>query len=250
HDDCGRHHDDCGCDHHDCGCDHYDRGRHHLDHRSVISRTISRRLTIAGLAALAIVPACSSSGKGASRNADGKVTRGGQVSVFELKPADCLNPPTDLSGEIDKIQVVPCKDAHTQEVFATVKSTAGSYPGAEALATEANSSCIGAMQDPKLGLSPDDGYFVSYLLPTFDGWNKDTDRSIVCVFVFPTLGAVSGSVVEQALAGKIKPGTPPPVSAVGLLPTTIVGSTTTPASSASTTVPGASTATVTNSSTG
>ena len=130
------------------------------------------------------------------------------MSVFDLQPADCLDPPADVSGEINSIKVVPCADPHTQEVFAKVDATDQAYPGAEALATEANGLCIKAMQEPPLGLSPDDGYFVSYLLPSFDGWNKDSDRTIVCVFVFPTLGAVTGSVVEQARAGTVQPGDP------------------------------------------
>jgi hypothetical protein len=174
---------------------------------------------VAAVASLALVAGCSDSKQGVARNSAGKVTGVGTASVFQLKPADCLDPPADLSGEIDKIKVVPCDQAHTQEVFATVKSADAAYPGAEALATEANGSCLGAMQEPTLGLSPDDGYFVSYLLPSFDGWNKDKDRSIVCVFVFPDLGAVTGSVVDQAHTGTLKPGSPPPVTPVSSVPT-------------------------------
>jgi hypothetical protein len=172
-------------------------------------------LRFVGLVALA---GCASSTNSAPRSASGQVSHPASVSVFQLKPADCLDPPPGQTGEIGDIKVVPCSQAHTQEVFATVTSAASTYPGAEALATEASGSCIGAMQAPGLGLSPDDGYFVSYLLPSFDGWNKDNDRSIVCVFVFPDQGAVTGSVVEQARAGTVKPGSPPPVSAV---PTTV-----------------------------
>lgn len=162
----------------------------------------------------AVAAACSDSPDSATRDKDGVVTESGAVSVFDLQPADCLDPPADVKGEINSIKVVPCADPHTQEVFAKVDATDQAYPGAEALATEANGRCIKAMQDPPLGLSPDDGYFVSYLLPSFDGWNKDSDRTIVCVFVFPTLGSVTGSVVEQARAGTVQPGDPVPVSAV------------------------------------
>ena len=109
---------------------------------------------------------------------------------------------------------MPCAVPHTQEVYAKVQSTDDTYPGAELLATQANGQCAGAMQNPPLNLSPDDGYFWSYLLPSFNSWNKDNDRTIVCVFVFPTQGSVTGSVVQQAVAGTIQPGSPPPVSAV------------------------------------
>jgi hypothetical protein len=171
--------------------------------------------------ALALLAACNDDSKGPARSSSGRITHAAKVSVFELKPADCLDPPPDLTGEIDNIQVVPCSQPHTQEVFATVASTSAAYPGAEALATEGSGACMGAMQAPGLGLSPDDGYFVSYLLPSFDGWNKDNDRTIVCVFVFPQQGEVTGSVVEQARAGTVKPGSPPPVVAVPT--TTVIG---------------------------
>lgn len=196
-------------------------------------------VAVVGIVALGpiVLGACNDDSKGTTRSATGQVVNPATISVFELKPADCLDPPPDLTGEVGDIKVVPCAQPHTQEVFATVASAATAYPGAEALATEGSAACVGAMQAPGLGLSPDDGYFWSYLLPSFDGWNKDKDRSIVCVFTFPTLGSVTGSVVEQARAGKVRPGSLPPVSAV---PSTIaLGGTrpVAPASTANTAVP-------------
>jgi Septum formation len=166
------------------------------------------------VAALVALGACSGDDHKPSRDADGVVTHAGTVSVFDLQSGDCLNPPADLSGEIADIKVVPCARPHTQEVFAKVDSTADAYPGGEQLATEANNLCVTQMQSKPLDLSPDDGYFWSYLLPSFNGWNKDSDRTIVCVFVFPNGPSVTGSVVAQALAGTVQPGDPPPVSAV------------------------------------
>ena len=172
-----------------------------------------RRLLAVAAVGAAVLGACSDD-EAPSRDADGVVTEAGTVSVFDLAPGDCLDPPEDLSGEIAEIRVVPCDEPHTQEVFAKAEADDQAYPGAEALATEASGACAGKMQQPDLGLSPDDGYFWSYLLPSFNGWNKDNDRTMVCVFVFPQQGSVTGSVVAQAIAGAIQPGSPPPVSAV------------------------------------
>ena len=133
--------------------------------------------------------------------------------MFELRKGDCLDPAPDVSGDIDKIAVTPCSEAHSQEVFALVEAEEQPYPGPEGLATVANALCISAMQDD-LSLSPDDGYFFSYLLPSFNGWNNDKDRTIICVFVFPTLGMVTGSVIDEVAAGTVQPGSPPPVSQV------------------------------------
>jgi hypothetical protein len=207
-------------------------------HRAGARRPLRRSVVILLVAAGVVLGACNDDSKGTTRSATGQVVNPATISVFELKPADCLDPPPDLTGEINDIKVVPCTQPHTQEVFATVASAATAYPGAEALATEGSAACVGAMQAPGLGLSPDDGYFWSYLLPSFDGWNKDKDRSIVCVLTFPTMGEVTGSVVEQAKAGKVAPGSPPPVSAV---PTTIgLGDTRplAPATTPSTSAPG------------
>lgn len=161
----------------------------------------------------ALVAAACSDDPGPTRDDTGHITKKGSLSVFELRKGDCLDPAADVSGDIDKIAVAPCDEPHSQEVYALVEAPEQPYPGPEGLATTANALCIGAMQED-LSLSPDDGYYFSYLLPSFNGWNNDKDRTILCVFVFPTMGLVTGSVVEQVAAGTVQPGSPPPVSQV------------------------------------
>lgn len=141
--------------------------------------------------------ACSKSAK-TQRDGSGTVTKAGMWSVFDLKQGDCLLPPKELDKEIDTINVVPCADAHTQEVYGSVKHTADAFPGVGALSQFADSKCVGELQT-KLGVSPSAGYYVSYLLPSFDSWNKDNDRSVTCVLVFPTEKEKKGSAVKEAL---------------------------------------------------
>ena len=83
-----------------------------------------------------------------------------------------------------------------------------------ALAAFANRSDVDRVLNHIGPASQNSEQLLSDLLPSFDGWNNDGDRNIVCVFVFPQQGAVTGSVVDQAEAGTIKPGEPPPVVAV------------------------------------
>lgn len=163
--------------------------------------------TVAGLtlmlAGSLVLGACSKSAK-TERDGSGTVTKAGMWSVFDLKQGDCLLPPKELDKEIDKINVVPCNDAHTQEVYGSVKHTADAFPGVGALSQFADSKCVGELQT-KLGVSPSAGYYVSYLLPSFDSWNKDNDRSVTCVLVFPTEKEKKGSAVKEALdAVKVK----------------------------------------------
>jgi hypothetical protein len=132
-------------------------------------------------------------GGGEIRAESGEVVLPGSWSVFDLRPGDCLDA-TDAEGDISDVTVVPCADPHTQEVFATVEHPDSVYPGASELAVWADAACLSELRS-ELGLTLADGLFVSYLLPSFDGWNKNDDRSVVCVLVFPTKGSVTGSYV-------------------------------------------------------
>jgi hypothetical protein len=163
--------------------------------------------TAASLVALAFATACSpNSSAGGIRDSKNVVVKPGEWSVFDLHLGDCLAPKEDLkAGEIAKIPVVPCADPHRQEVFATVADNADAFPGTGALDQFASTSCVQELQT-KLGVAPSDGYFVSYLLPSFDSWNKNDDKKVTCVLVFPTEGQVAGSTVTRLLATAGKTG--------------------------------------------
>jgi hypothetical protein len=157
-------------------------------------RPSTRRLLLGLLVAIALV-GCSADDE--IRDADGTVINPGQISVFELEVGDCLDPGGEVSGEISEIDIVPCAEPHTQEVFGLVAHPDDDYPGASEVAAFADGACLTELET-SLGLTLDDGVFFSYMLPTFDGWNADGeigDRQIVCVLVFPDREAVSGSVV-------------------------------------------------------
>lgn len=133
-------------------------------------------------------------GGGEIRAESGEVIAPGPWSVFDLRVGDCIDD-AGAEGDISEVQLVPCVDPHTQEVFATVEHPDDAYPGASEVALWADAQCLGELQS-SLGLTLADGLFVSYLLPSFDGWNKNSDRTVVCVLVFPTRGSVSGSYVS------------------------------------------------------
>lgn len=128
------------------------------------------------------------------RDASGEVVAAGEASVFDLRPGDCLDPPDGVTGEIADLPVVPCDEPHRQEVFALVAHDDEVYPGATEVATWADGACVNALEDG-FERSLADGVYLSYLLPTFEGWNTEGDREAVCVLVFPTEGQVTGSVV-------------------------------------------------------
>jgi len=129
------------------------------------------------------------------RDDAGRVVIAGPWSVFDLRPGDCIADVSGPSGDVDGLPLVPCSEPHTQEVFAVVRHPDDAYPGAGAVATFADRSCLIALE-AELDLTIDDGVAFSYLLPTFEGWNRSGDRSIVCVLVFPEDAGMVGSFVE------------------------------------------------------
>ncbi len=151
----------------------------------------ARRLAPA-VSLLLVLAAC---GGGDVRDDAGRVVAEGPWSVFDLRPGDCIGDVSDLKGATDEVPLVPCGEPHTQEVFAIVRHPEDAYPGAGAVATFADRACLTAL-DAELDLTIDDGIAFSYLLPTFEGWNKNGDRSVVCVLVFPGEADMVGSFVE------------------------------------------------------
>lgn len=180
---------------------------HEFDQRGRMTPPVptARRRALLALALLSVISAGCTTDE--VRDDEGTVINPGASSVHELRPGDCLDPPPTLTGEVEELPVVPCDQEHTQEVFALVTAEGEVYPGPAEVAAIADRECLDALQDG-FGLSPADGVYFSYLLPTFDGWNTRDDRQVVCVLVFPDLGRVTGSVV--AGTASIEPRTPAP----------------------------------------
>ncbi len=159
------------------------------------------------------------------RDANGAVVEAGEWSVFDLSFGDCLMPKEKLVDDVEKIPVVPCEQPHTQEVFGTITHPADAYPGAAELQTFAQAGCVAELQTVA-DVSPADGYYVSYLLPSFDSWNAKDDRGIVCVLVFPTEGPRTGSALLDARtkSGAASSGAPAGAVPTSAVPTTAAGS--------------------------
>jgi hypothetical protein len=144
------------------------------------SRRVRRRVPVGpvrllvGLVVLAAVAAgCSHSPL--------KSSVGVNVSVFHLKPGECVVPPTQIKAELTKVKVVSCREPHTQEVFAMVTDAGGdTYPGSTKLETFANGNCL-EHYAAYVGVPyQDSSLFYTYLLPSVRSWAAN-DRTVVCV---------------------------------------------------------------------
>jgi hypothetical protein len=133
------------------------------------------------VAAVALLIAAGCSDDDATREG-GEITEPGPISVFELRPGDCIYPDDDLSGELENIEAVPCADPHTHEVFAVpeYEDVEGVYPGEAALQEFADAACLEAFEEYTGTDYLDSELFFTYLHPSVESWNDD-DRGIICV---------------------------------------------------------------------
>jgi hypothetical protein len=138
---------------------------------------------------------------------DGDITDAGPISVFELRPGDCLSPGDDAVGEIENIEAVPCDEPHTQEVFALPEypddEGGGAYPGEAEIQQFADASCLEAFEQyTGIDYLNSDLYF-TYLHPSVDSWNDD-DRTVVCVVTAggdEMTGSVAGTTTTTERGG-------------------------------------------------
>jgi hypothetical protein len=140
-----------------------------------------------------------------------KGTAGKSVSVFNLRPQDCLNPPkANPNLAVSSVTVFSCSQPHVDEVYCVLPYSptppasvlqcptrpprfAGSltedYPGEQALTNYANALCLNEFQ-PYVGSAyTGSSLYYTYLYPSPRSWDDSIkrDREIVCIL--HTIGA-------------------------------------------------------------
>ena len=136
-----------------------------------------------GLAALlsgCSIPANFFSGD-AERDEKGAVTADSNIDIFELKVGDCKLADDQSSTELSDTNVVPCADAHDEEIFYEFELPEGDFPAADVVEQTVWETC-----DPQfeafVGISEADSVLTyAYFSPTPDGWEQLDDRKIQCV---------------------------------------------------------------------
>ncbi|MDQ1722873.1 MAG: hypothetical protein QOI26_2607 [Pseudonocardiales bacterium] len=121
------------------------------------------------------------------------------VSVFDIKPGQCFNPPSTVKSELSKLSSVPCGQPHTQESYASIPfankdgSEVSAYPGDAALKLFADGACAQEYSGYVGKDYLDSSYFFTYLLPSARGWEQQKDRNVLC-FVTTTGQQLTASV--------------------------------------------------------
>lgn len=122
-----------------------------------------------------------------------------RVSVFDVKPGECFNPPAVVKSELSKLTMVPCGLAHTEESYASIPfanrdgSQVSAYPGDAALKSFADAACAQQYSSYVGKDYLDSSYFFTYLLPSARGWEQRKDRNVLC-FVTTTGQQLTASV--------------------------------------------------------
>jgi hypothetical protein len=136
------------------------------------------RLSILGVVlAIALISFLVKHFSAAQVDANGNVTKAGNLSVFSLKTGQCFNEPSTNSA-VSSITAIPCDQAHDAQVTGNISLTESSYDQS-ALDSDASNQCQtiadGTVDSTKIGA--DAG--VLYFVPNQDDWNTG-DRSATC----------------------------------------------------------------------
>lgn len=135
-------------------------------------------LSAVWIAIIAVVVAVALGSK-AQRDSTGTITSGGSIGVRSLRLGDCVADDVTSGTEIRELQAVPCSAPHRLEVFASLRYDESSFPGGDALVTEAQTRCSQALFDKPAPVSRIQGMHIFFLHPTQLAWDQG-DRHLTC----------------------------------------------------------------------
>lgn len=117
------------------------------------------------------------------------------ADVFAIKEGDCLNETTGGS-EVYTVPVVPCAEAHDEEVYFSFTLEGDAFPGTDAISVKADETCIPKFAE-FVGLEYESSALEWYpYTPTAGSWESG-DREVLCVAYDPA-GRVTGTLAGAA----------------------------------------------------
>lgn len=114
------------------------------------------------------------------RSTDGSVVTGGWIHVDDLAVGDCL-PTYEPADEVVTIEVTPCDQPHTAQVYGAFDLASGDYPEFVDLDAVATPRCDEMLLTFSRKMYDDLSYEITYLYPTEEAW--PTDREVLCIVV-------------------------------------------------------------------
>jgi len=162
---------------------------------------VAATLLVASMTALSGCSAASlpnTSGEPVRDAESGEITESNEaVDVFSIRVGDCLNT-SELADttELESVPVVPCAEPHEDEVYHAFDTAESEFPGLDALAAEADETCIAEFAD-FVGISWEASGLEYYPMYPSEGSWAGGDREIICVLYDPA-GPVTGTLADAA----------------------------------------------------
>jgi hypothetical protein len=131
-----------------------------------------------------------------TRDDSGSIVEEGELGAFRIRVGDCIG--SDVGGEIESVEGVPCEGPHQLEVYFAfnLPDGDGTYPGDAAVEELANEGCYDAFQ-PFVGEAYESSvYGFSTLTPTMGSWDGLDDREVLCM-----LGNYDGTMKTGSAEG-------------------------------------------------
>ncbi|WP_157083929.1 septum formation family protein [Millisia brevis] len=120
---------------------------------------------------------------------------GQDTDIFAIRVGDCLTQEVG-SGTTSSTEIIPCSEPHSGEIYASFNSSAATFPGTDAMNSEAEDGCVVRFTD-FVGIPWQQSTLaISYFVPTNDSWDLANDREILCIIedpAGPTSGTLQGS---------------------------------------------------------
>ncbi|RBY85391.1 septum formation family protein [Blastococcus sp. TF02A-26] len=117
---------------------------------------------------------------------------GAGTDVLTLTEGQCL---TDIAtGTVSAVDVVPCSEPHTHEVYAVTDLPATPWPGEAAVSAAGDGLCLSAFYG-FAGIDYGSSVLLyQALLPTQGSWEGVGDHAVVCTVTDPTAPTTTGSL--------------------------------------------------------
>ena len=130
-----------------------------------------------------------------SRDASGAVEEAGDLRVDRVRAGDCFDAQDDES--VETLPVVPCAEAHDNEIYEVFNLPGESWPGLEEVQQAAAEGCLGPFAE-YVGVSLAESSLDAFpITPSEESWNEQDDRTVLCVVTDPE-GPVQGSLAGAA----------------------------------------------------
>lgn len=165
-----------------------------------MTRTPLPARVLAGVAALALLTGCASTGSDATATGSPTATpaeeEGIAVNFLELNVGDCFDIPSSLpAGEA--LRYSSCEVLHQYEAYAQFTAAEGEFPGTDAIDAFANESCEPAFREFVGEAWQQSTYDFQFIVPSEATWDELQDRSVLCMVTqlneLPWTGSAEGT---------------------------------------------------------